>query len=452
MGSDDDQGALLWPLIGTILVVNPVLMAAYYKRRHLQPIAARLPLTTVIVFLALTIGASASAAGQIGGVLPCWLIGFVSSLAGSVGTIGYALRCGVLGWQCRIARAKLARSAAPAGDLDRRRSVVSPVPMGADIAKAPITRRDQWLLDHQWIVTKAFFVPFWVAVSIPALALATATAVSYPAAYDQCQNTNDLVNLCTDVWFASWDVLVVYFSLRLVVCVDGFFIRRELMLIAAMTLVLVGLWLVPAQTTFPIALVGYCVVVLLDVLICFLMPTVLSYTTFNSRAADDLLPITLDAFLDRHDPALVEAFAEFLCLEFSVENLQFLLAVRRYARRFASSRRRTTWMATASPPRLSLDTWTTSDDVAGIQPTSSANDDALSIYSTFVAAGAPLEVNISGDIRDAITKQVLLEATPGGGGGDVFDDAARQIRSMLEFGAFHRFLHSEAGRHALQTG
>ncbi|XXQ37509.1 RGS domain-containing protein [Plasmodiophora brassicae] len=418
------QGGIWFCFLFTIVTTLPML-AWYFWRRRRPPISPRMPLTTIGWFTAMTINVATLLAFSMG-MVPCTVSYAVANVTGSITCIVATVRCGVLFWQCQIARAK-------------SRAMTHE-------ARANLSPHDAWVLDHQWVLTKRFFVPFWASALI-AVGVYSWAAWQHldPAA---CVLDGSFAPWQT-AWFAIWIVLVACFAVRLRVCVDGFYIKREVMSLVAINAIMLPVLLPYFATVFlggiRLQVLAYWLLLEMEAVICLAVPVILSYTTFRADPSDGRVRIRLSRFLQDADQAGLDVFREFLVREFAVENLHFLTAVQDFKKRFAPKRNR----AWASPASAVTVVMTSSSEGQSTDDMDNAMlQEATEIYQVYIDEGARLQVNISGDLRDELLRRIAIaSASP-----DMFNDAYDMICGLLDIDPFKRFLASDVARDILRTG
>ncbi|KAI5089778.1 regulator of G-protein signaling 5-like [Silurus meridionalis] len=128
----------------------------------------------------------------------------------------------------------------------------------------------------------------------------------------------------------------------------------------------------------------------------------------ESRATEEKSPRDLEALL--HSKASLQAFRWFLRSEFSEENLAFWLACEEYK----------------SMPETKL------------------SSKAQLIYTLFINADAPQEVNLDGETREALMDRMDAPAA------DTFAEAQQRIFTLMAKDSFPRFLHSTYYKQAVR--
>ncbi|XXQ33974.1 RGS domain-containing protein [Plasmodiophora brassicae] len=456
--------ASLWILFAVHLFVAAIGQFWFLYRRHRQPIVARFPVSAAVTLLVLTIHLETSILAYVS-PLPCLLAYCIESTLGTIGTIGYTLRSAMFFWQCRIVRSKMSASSvtlyqnqvlrAGQGRMSQLTSKIQ----DAGAAAPALSKSDAWYLANQWITSNRFVVPFWIVI---ALLLAVYLVVSllstnWDGGRDNCIDMDPRFYLWRQAWFLGWIGALGYYSFRLRVCVDGLFIKRELLSSFASGIVYFVFWFAPGvtaydATTYPILTIGYWVLIQFDYLVSVWVPIVLSYRKFDDQTADVSGIVRLDDFL-KSDPVAIAAFAEFLCREFAVENLQFLLAVNAFKRRFGDKRKAHAWASTGGSV-VALSMSSNDGDVEAPRSTGWSGEDAIwahanDICHEYVHADAPSAINLSGKCRERILAAMdSSRAVPVA----LFDEGAAEIKRILEPSSYMRFLQSETGRQLIGAG
>ncbi|XXQ33975.1 RGS domain-containing protein [Plasmodiophora brassicae] len=454
--------ASLWVLGIAHVIVAVVGQIWFLYRRHRQPIAARFPVSAAVTLIVLTIHLETSIIGYLS-PLPCLPAYCIENTLGTIGTIGYTLRSAVFFWQCRIIRAKLLSSSAKlsrtyqqqvrlAGQKQAQPSQPrqSTSKVQDAVATPALSTSDTWYLEHQWITSNRFIVTFWIVVALLLIAFLVASVATGTWLSD-CTQVNPALNAGRQVWYVVWVAALGYYSFRLRVCVDGFFIKRELLSSFAFGMIYFVFWFTPDvaaydATTYPVLMLLYWVLIQADYVVSVWIPLVLSYTRFSEQTAD--ASMRLDDFLTS-DPAAIAAFAEYLCQEFAVENLQFLLAVNAFKKKFGRDKKANVWTTSGENVALSMSSHDGETEAARSGGDDAMRDHANDICDAHVKPDAPLAVNLSGRCRDGLLAAMeSARALPV----TVFDEAAAEIKRILEPSSYVRFLRSDVGRQLLRAG
>ncbi|CEP00160.1 RGS domain-containing protein [Plasmodiophora brassicae] len=161
------------------------------------------------------------------------------------------------------------------------------------------------------------------------------------------------------------------------------------------------------------------------------------------------------------------AFTEYLQKEFAVESMLFYEARRQFTRKWSRAVDRTplSVMTTLSEQSHSSASMAPEWAVPVGSVPGELVDDAYAIYKTFIKVGAPFEINISSGLRrayEALFEPDRVEQSPAGAQAPpaefdvvdkaMFDRAWGELRHMLEYAAFQRFLETDIAADILKMG
>ncbi|CEP00161.1 RGS domain-containing protein [Plasmodiophora brassicae] len=328
------------------------------------------------------------------------------------------------------------------------------------------SRTDMLFATRPYLVKEAFWFKVLLglmAIDVVVMAVAYAECQGMPAlpgAFTQFNNSVILLHL----------IMVFVIILQLGNCHDAFHIKLEITAVSVIGIVgtIVANYCVPpidGQHT-PMKRLSTWIVTKVTTSVSLLMPV---YWARRANARVGPQYGRMDQLLEVDMIRL--AFTEYLQKEFAVESMLFHEARRQFIRKWSKvqhDRPLLSAMSTTTTTTTATGERSDSSIVALMEPewtdplrivADEVVVDAHTIYTTFIRIGAPFEINISSALRRAYVNlfepgaQVDTRPAPSIDiDSRVFDRAWTELRALLEYAAFHRFLETDIAADILKMG